>query len=574
MSSFVRSIIHSPIFDDEDKTRKAALIYMVSGAILFLTVLLSVITVVIRPHDTALYLLKFAFILTFSGINIVLVRRGQVHRASQVFLVGLWLMVTASILNSGSLKRSLFTGYFLIVMLAWVLLGKRTAISFLITSILASILIVLLNLYLPEQSGLSVVFMLFSYSIVAVLLLLIINLGQSNLESALRRAQRSESALLERNRQLEQEISTRIKAEKALHRSEYLYRTLARNFPNGAVVLFDHDLRYLLAAGESLADVNLSEKDMEGKTFREVFPEEMADAVEQEYRAALRGETKITEITFQGQTFLTYTLPVEDDTSEIIAGMSMSQNITERKQLEQQHLENSIAREKAAFLTEFMTNIGHDLRTPLSAIGTSIYLLERHTDPDKRQEKLEAIKKQVLLMEKYIDDMSIIMRLEYTPETFREDIDLNALFEAILSELRPSIDEKQLHVALELAAEPPTVYGNHDELYRAIYNLVENAVNYTADAGTLTIRTSLVDQQLFVEIQDTGIGIRPEDLPFIFERFYRADKARSIESGGTGLGLAITKRVVERHGGTVAAESILGEGSTFAIKLPTSSTRH
>jgi two-component system phosphate regulon sensor histidine kinase PhoR len=112
------------------------------------------------------------------------------------------------------------------------------------------------------------------------------------------------------------------------------------------------------------------------------------------------------------------------------------------------------------------------------------------------------------------------------------------------------------------------VAADAEEFRRALVNLVENAVHYTLEGGAITVRTWANGSRIHIDIQDTGIGIGEADLPHIFESFYRADKARAMDTGGTGLGLAIVKRIIEMHNGTITVESAPGAGSTFHIELP------
>ena len=114
----------------------------------------------------------------------------------------------------------------------------------------------------------------------------------------------------------------------------------------------------------------------------------------------------------------------------------------------------------------------------------------------------------------------------------------------------------------------PNVLGDEDELYRALGNLVENAVNYTLSEGSVTVQSFTRDSLVVTEISDTGIGISGQELPHIFERFFRAEEARHVVSNGTGLGLAIVKRIVDIHNGTIEVESTPGVGTTFRVCLP------
>jgi signal transduction histidine kinase len=121
-------------------------------------------------------------------------------------------------------------------------------------------------------------------------------------------------------------------------------------------------------------------------------------------------------------------------------------------------------------------------------------------------------------------------------------------------------------VTLELTDAPPVIQADEQELHVALSKLVENAVQHTPRGGTVTLRTETRGEHAIVEVGDTGSGISEEDLPHVFERFYRGDKART--SRGAGLGLSIAQKIVEAHGGTVEVESVEGRGSTFKVRLP------
>jgi len=132
--------------------------------------------------------------------------------------------------------------------------------------------------------------------------------------------------------------------------------------------------------------------------------------------------------------------------------------------------------------------------------------------------------------------------------------------------LRPLAQEQNVHLAVELA--PVRCEGNAEQLAQVVSNLVSNAIHYNRPGGRVQVKLASEAEAAVLSVSDTGQGIAPEDLPHIFERFYRADKARSSAAGRTGLGLAITKAIVEGHGGSIEAASVLGSGTTFTVRLP------
>jgi PAS domain S-box-containing protein len=248
--------------------------------------------------------------------------------------------------------------------------------------------------------------------------------------------------------------------------------------------------------------------------------------------------------------------------------LTMLQDTTKQREAEAQALELALQRERVDLLTEFMGNVSHDIKTPLTAINTSLYLLERTEDVGKQREKLELIRTHTRQLEKFIQDMLTISRLDYSPSLDLKPITLNRLLQDIDVRLRSTVEKKNLSLVLELDPVDTPVMGDFDELDRALVNLVENAVNYTPSGGSVRVRTLNGDGSLVAEISDTGIGIAEADIANIFTRFYRAEAARSTHDAGTGLGLAIVKKIVEMHKGSIEVISAVGQGSTFRIRLP------
>jgi two-component system phosphate regulon sensor histidine kinase PhoR len=171
-----------------------------------------------------------------------------------------------------------------------------------------------------------------------------------------------------------------------------------------------------------------------------------------------------------------------------------------------------------------------------------------------------------------VEDLLTLAQLESaTPNLQLTDVRLSELFENALRDWEKKIAEKRLHVVVDLSPDLPIIHADETRLQEVLYNLLDNAVKYSRANGQILLQTERSDDEIALSVSDDGIGIDKSDLPRIFERFYRADKARSRELGGTGLGLAIVKHVVQLHGGRVEAQSELGKGTTVRVILPINS---
>jgi PAS domain S-box-containing protein len=263
-----------------------------------------------------------------------------------------------------------------------------------------------------------------------------------------------------------------------------------------------------------------------------------------------------------------YSVTIVDQDRNPVRMVGILMDVTDRKNAEKQALELALVREREENLREFISTISHDLKTPLSVINTSLYLLERITDPERHQEKVQTIKAQAQLLEKYIQDILTISRLDHIPHMTHQPVSLNRSLDQIVRRLHTAIEQKNITTTLDLDDSIEAVFGDENEINRALVNLIENAMNYTPPNGSITIQTSLDGDSVVTAITDTGIGISEDDLPHIFERFYRASAAQELEERGTGLGLAIVKRIVELHHGSINVESTVGQGTSFRVRFP------
>ena len=263
--------------------------------------------------------------------------------------------------------------------------------------------------------------------------------------------------------------------------------------------------------------------------------------------------------------------PVLSPDGEVQFAVSIIRDITQRKQLEAQTLELLAERERVKVLQRFVSDMSHDFRTPLSILSNSLYLMQRNTDPEKQQFHADKANNQIQRMEKLLGELLQSARLDENRVSFQFNlIDINPFLEPIIREYTPMGSEKDILINFVPETEICMGWVDTTEFDHAFRNLIENAIAYTPKGGSITIGTACQNEQAIISIQDSGIGISPDDLPHIFERFYRADQARSTHTGGNGLGLSIVKRIVEEHKGTIEVTSTIDVGTKFSISLPAS----
>jgi len=226
------------------------------------------------------------------------------------------------------------------------------------------------------------------------------------------------------------------------------------------------------------------------------------------------------------------------------------------------------ARRVEAMRRDFVANASHELKTPVASIQAVAETLGRALGEDPIAAGRFAIKlrREAVRLSRIVSDLLDLSRLE-TKRPGLESVRLDLL--AREEEDRHRDRAREAGIELTVTARPGTVRGSSKDLSLLIANLLDNAVRYTPPGGRVDVEVGVKEEEIFLEVRDTGIGIPARDLPRIFERFYRVDPARSRQTGGTGLGLSIAKHVVEQHGGRIAAKSELGRGSTFRVILPT-----
>ncbi|UCC17929.1 MAG: HAMP domain-containing protein, partial [Dehalococcoidales bacterium] len=217
---------------------------------------------------------------------------------------------------------------------------------------------------------------------------------------------------------------------------------------------------------------------------------------------------------------------------------------------------------------QLSADIAHELRTPLTIIeGTVEGMLDGVFEADS--EHLNSIKEQALLLTHLINDLRDISLAESGQLNLNhQPTDIVGLVKKVVSSYEPNAGEKNIRIDISTSVPSFDVEIDPVRIEQVISNLLRNAIRHTPAGGSVTVTIDRVNNSLELSVSDTGEGIEAEDLPHVFERFYRSDTSRSRKEGGTGLGLAIVKQMVEAHGGSVSVESTPGKGSTFMISLP------
>lgn len=217
-----------------------------------------------------------------------------------------------------------------------------------------------------------------------------------------------------------------------------------------------------------------------------------------------------------------------------------------------------------------MADIAHELRTPLTVVQGNLEALMDGVY-DLTPENIAGIHKQTVVLTRLVNDLRDLalaeagqLRLE------RKELSLLDVISQVSEGLEVQAREKEVTLKSEILPDLPKVQADEQRIAQVLFNLMSNALRHTSAGGTIMVNAELREGRVLVSVRDTGTGIAPEDLPHVFERFYRADRSRARATGGSGLGLTIAKQIVEAHGGQIWAQSWLGAGSTFAFSLPLS----
>jgi signal transduction histidine kinase len=257
-----------------------------------------------------------------------------------------------------------------------------------------------------------------------------------------------------------------------------------------------------------------------------------------------------------GQVYLATASPVVAD-GELVGRVCILRDVTHFKELD-------------TMKTEFVNTVSHDLRSPLTLMRGYATMLEMVGSLNEQQQGyvkkiISGVENMARLVNNLLDlgriDVGVGLKLQMVP--------LVDIIEQVTNTLQMSATQKNIQLDVDFPRNTmPLIEADQALLQQAMYNLVENAIKYTPQNGRVSARLKVLGDSVLFEVQDTGIGIAPSDLPRLFEKFYRGSQREAREQKGTGLGLAIVKSITEKHGGKVWVESELGKGSTFYLQVP------
>jgi two-component system, OmpR family, phosphate regulon sensor histidine kinase PhoR len=330
-------------------------------------------------------------------------------------------------------------------------------------------------------------------------------------------------------------------------------QTVLANMADG-VIMADAEGKIVLANQATERLFSFREKDVINKPLIEVVYDHEADEILKLCLRTSQMQTAQFESVTSKRFIRAIAIPLIED--RLTGALLLFQDLTELKSLQ-------------TMRRELVGNISHELRTPLAGIKAMVETLKDSAIDDKEaaMDFLTRIDSEVDHLTQMVSELTELSRIETGHTELRmSPVNLNLLVEEVVAQLNPLAQRQQVTITTDLATDLSIVRADNDRIRQTLTNLVHNAIKFNHLGGKVTVSTKADRESVTVSVSDTGIGISKEDLPHVFERFYKADKARP--RGGSGLGLAVAKHTVQAHGGSIWAQSEGGKGSTFSFSLP------
>jgi two-component system phosphate regulon sensor histidine kinase PhoR len=330
-------------------------------------------------------------------------------------------------------------------------------------------------------------------------------------------------------------------------------QTVLANMADG-VIMTDVEGNIILANGTTERLFNFREKDAINKPLIEAVHDHEADEILKSCLSTGQTQTGQFESAISKRFLRAIGIPIVE--GKLTGALLLFQDLTEVRNLQ-------------TMRRELVGNISHELRTPIAGIKAMVETLRGGAIDDKEAatDFLTRIDSEVDRLTQMVSELTELSRIETGRAELRmSPVNLNLLVDDVVTRLNTLAQRQQVTITATLSADLPIIKADNDRIRQTLTNLVHNAIKFNHPGGKVTVSTRVDGESVTVSVSDTGTGISKEDLPHVFERFYKADKARP--TGGSGLGLAIAKHVVQAHGGSIWAQSEEGKGSTFSFSLP------
>ncbi|MHB1167661.1 MAG: sensor histidine kinase [Carboxydocellales bacterium] len=301
--------------------------------------------------------------------------------------------------------------------------------------------------------------------------------------------------------------------------------------------------------------MNISERKQVGNSLTTCCP---YPEIKQLFQQALDEKQKVRqEVKIPNRTLAVSMAPLRDSGQDMTGVVMVVRDISKENQLENMR-------------RDFVANVSHELRTPLTLIQGYAEALEEGlaVDEEARQEMVGIIREETNRLQRLVSDLLDLSKMQSgNLQLTLSPINLPSLLERATHPFRPLAREQKVQLKLQLGQQLPGIIGDEDRLAQVLINLLDNALRYTRSGGVIELGVAAKGKGVEIWVRDSGSGISPQEVPYIFERFFKVDKSRRRDSAGTGLGLAIAKSIIQAHGGTFRVESELGKGTGFFIGL-------
>jgi PAS domain S-box-containing protein len=390
------------------------------------------------------------------------------------------------------------------------------------------------------------------------------------LERTIRYA-RQQASNLKQIRLLNEQLQQRVEEQSIqLTRSQEILMAIARNYPSGVICTYNTELKCEFIEGKALSIHNLTLENFIGKTVFETFSADQAKVHDLYFKKTLSGENTVYEINFENEPYLINTTPIFDKNSVIERILVVVTNISSIK-LAEEKMKQALhkANELNELKSRFVSTASHEFRTPLSTILSSTNLLQRHYQLQNENQFIkhtQKIKSAINNLTQILEDFLSVEKLEEGAiKVIVSEFNLNEFVQLVIEDLRDTLsDEQTIHYSHN--SDAIWVHLDKKFIRAIIQNLISNAIKYSLNKGEIKIRLHKHEEHFELSVSDEGIGIPLHEQQHLFERFYRAKNASSIE--GTGIGLNIVKKYIDLMNGRITFDSELNKGTTFTIKLP------